>query len=148
NSASGRKNTEGLIAQQLGATDAQTLEKLPLVLAQIVTHATEQLRRRPTVNRGPTIKDIVTANVLEDFHFAYRTDAGAFSESRAGEVRRVDFITHTTSQLVQAATEAVDAPRNEQGVVLRPSLLRAIKTELEIIWSDLMRTLPVATGAV
>jgi hypothetical protein len=85
--------------------------------------------------------------VAADFGPAFRTPGGFFSETRGHEIRRQDLVTYTPSRLIDAAADAIDAPRNDVGGPIRMGLLKAVKTELEILYADLVRTLPEATGA-
>jgi hypothetical protein len=144
---SGRTQAGKIIAQHLGGggvPDARV--KIDLALAGIIASASEAMSRGPTVT-GVTMRQVIASKVIEDFGLTHRTDTGAWSERRRAEVRRQDFIVTTSSDLLDAAAEAVDAPRNEQGQVIRLALIRAVEAELKVVWADLLRTLPVASEA-
>jgi hypothetical protein len=85
---------------------------------------------------------VVAAKVPGRFAFAYRTERGAWSEARGCEVTRQEFCAFLPSWLLEEASLAWDAPPDANGVVLRPALLRAVKAELEVLWTDLVEGLP------
>lgn len=122
------------------------LVKIEIAIGQLVMDAVE-ITGRPIVREGDTIHAIVNRVVLEDFRPAYRTHAGFFSESRGQEIRRQDLIGYTPSRLVDLAARGIDAPLKSDGTILRPSLLRAIKGELEVCFADLVQTLPLMADA-
>lgn len=146
---SGRKEVVRLLAGMVGGNDQATRTKIDAALGQIIAAATAQAEQaaQAVPEEGATIRDIVTQRVLADIRPAYRTAAGFYSETKGDDLRRQDFIVYTPSQLVDAAAEAVDAPRDFQNAVNRPSLVKAIQVELGVIYADLMRTLPVAADA-
>lgn len=62
-------------------------------------------------------------------------------------MKRQDFLGYTPSGLIDAASEAADAPLRQDGTVNRPALLKTIEVELKILFADLMQTLPCAADA-
>jgi hypothetical protein len=103
--------------------------------------------RRPHDADGSTIRDLVTEKVPNVLQLVCRTDRGMWSEARGVEITRTDLVTFTPGWLLDSATAAVDCPRTAIGEIQRPALLRAIKSELEVLWADLIGSLPVAAEA-
>jgi hypothetical protein len=126
-------------------TNADPL-KIDMALGQLMLLASE-MASKVRVRDGETVREIVARVVTEDFRPAYRTPAGFFSESRGQEIRRQDLIGYTPSSLVDLAESAVDAPRRDDGQIIRTALLKSIKAELEIQFADMVRSLPLATEA-
>jgi hypothetical protein len=145
NNPSGRKQAETALAVHLDPNDKASRLSIPVLLAQLFT-AGAAIADRPRTQTGATVREVVRQNIA-DFGLAFRTDGGAWSEKRSCEIRRADFVTHTSSSLMDAASEVDDAPRNDKGDVNRLQLLKVIKGELEVLWADLMQSLPVASGA-
>jgi hypothetical protein len=145
--ANGRRQAADPIRQHQGDVTDQDRAKLDLLIAQMVADAAV-LARSATVIGGATIRDKIKARVLGDLGCTHRTDGGPiWSEARGAEMGRQDFICNFTSDLVDDAATGTDAPKNDQGQVNRPALIKAVKAELEVMWGDLMRLLPLASGA-
>jgi hypothetical protein len=96
---------------------------------------------------APTVFEVVSARVPEALGIACRTDRGLWSEQQGGEVTRSGFITFVPPWLIDAATVAADAPRDDFGVVKRDRLIGCIKRELEVLWADLTSRLPTLAAA-
>lgn len=86
---------------------------------------------------GPTIKQIVEAEVPKRWRLAYRTAKGAWSEARAEEVAMTTFTTLTPGWLITLCEQATDAPRRRNGDINRMPLRREIRSELEVLWANL-----------
>ena len=86
------------------------MELMKLDLPEPVAPATSRwgiLAKLATTNPlgGVQIRDLVGRRVLADLKLVYRTPRGAWSEARQCEVTRTDFVTYTTTGLVdQCAT--------------------------------------------
>jgi len=139
NSVSGRSQAARLIAKHC-TNKQETADTIDGVLARIIADAAEQLKA--TDQEGATIYEIVKSEVPKQFGFAYRTDRGAWSETRRCEVSRSDFVCFVPSWLLDLASTAVNAPLNQSGNINRTTLLRAVRSEIEVVWSDLMERLP------
>jgi hypothetical protein len=139
-SVSGRQNAAGLIAKHL--TDEKDIGRIYEVVVAIIAHAVELL----SASGGEDellLADIIVRLVPEKWELAHRTDRGAWSEARGAEVTRSEFITYTPTWLLVECYAADDCPRDEKtGDVNRHSLIKAVKIELEVVWSDLMQELP------
>lgn len=145
-SPSSRKAATSAICLHLAKDDQETRSKVDILLGQITVEANQQTVQER--KEGTRIAEIVTPIVLADFGMVYRTDAGLYSERQGRDVRRHEFVVHTPNNLVDAASEAVDAPLDpETGILNRHSLIKTIQSELGVIWSDLVRTLPPAADA-
>jgi hypothetical protein len=126
--------------------EAPEMLKIDMALGQVMTVAAE-LAQRARGREGDTVREIVARLVTTEFAPAYRTPGGFFSESKGREIRRQDLLAYTPSKLIDTAANGCDAPIRDDGEVNRASLLCAIKAELEILYADLVSSLPVATGA-
>jgi putative DNA primase/helicase len=144
-SPSGRRDAAKLIGAHLGK-DSEDWVTIPRVLAEIVADAVEALSQDKQVE-GDTIAVIVRRTVPGLFDPTYRTERGVWSEARGCEVTRFDFINFVDTPLMDAVAGAVDAPVDANGNGNRGALLRAVKVELEILWTDLCRELPEQTAA-
>jgi hypothetical protein len=144
-SPAGRREPVRLLAAHLGAAGASRRAEIVAVLGRVLA-AAEQLAAATAVRAGGSLRDLVGPALLAYYRFSHRTANGLFSEAK-GEVRRQDFIVDYPSALVDACAECVDAPRNGQGDVNRLGLLKAIRAEAEIVWSDQARVLPLAADA-
>jgi hypothetical protein len=140
---SARQVAAKVIAKHIANPDQLEID---IALGQLILEAAN-LAIKVRVRTGETVREIVARFIVEDLRPAYRTPGGFFSESRGQEIRRQDLIGYTPSRLMDLAEGAVDAPLRNDGTIIRTSLLKSIKAELEIKFSDLMQTLPVATDA-
>jgi hypothetical protein len=146
-STTGRREAARQIAKHLPA-DSPDRDRIDMAVAGVLASADEQLKR-PAVSDpdAKTLYEVVREAVPKMLGVAGRTEKGVWSEHQGGELNRQSFVTFTPPWLLEAAAAASDAPRDETGQVKRPVLLRAIKTELEILWSELVGTLPLWTDA-
>src|SRR5205814_3135286 len=94
---------------------------------------------------GPRVRDVVAGRVTEALQLSHRTEAGLWSEALGRDVRRHEVINYVPSWLVSAGEACVDVPFDEQSGIDRPGLIRLIKVELEVLWSDLSGCLPLAS---
>jgi putative DNA primase/helicase len=115
-------------------------------LAKLVAVAARMADAKAEQPAGPTVREIVGDRIAEAMQLKHRTERGLWSEQYGREVTRSEFVTHTPSWLLDAAACADDAPRTATGEPVRPGLIRAVKTELEVAWSDLCISLPRAAG--
>jgi hypothetical protein len=145
-SASGRHEAEKLIACHL-SSDAPERTLVADLLAGIVARAAEVCNRQGP-REGKRLYDLIQESVPDAFRLAYRADGGhVWSEARGGKIFRNDFVTFTPGWLLDKACLATDAPRDGAGNIQRPQLIRAVKAELEVLWSDLCESLPHQSGA-
>jgi hypothetical protein len=91
------------------------------------------------------VRAIVRARVPEALQLVYRTDRGVWSEARGAEIHRGEFVSFTPDWLLAACAAAINAPQGDRGAN-RPALLKAIRAELEVLWSDELERLPDAPG--
>jgi hypothetical protein len=129
-----------------GVPAAEVKALLGKVLAD-ASVALEQARQLGPDPDAPTLHYILADRVPGMLQLTHRTERGLWSEATGGEVTRTEFYASLNSELVSLCSGAVDAPQHAPGFVDRLALLRAIKAELEVLWSDLRKTLPTATGA-
>jgi hypothetical protein len=141
--ASSRKDATKVIHKHAPHVE---LLKIEMHIATLMAKASEHAGKARSLE-GEPLRVIVARIVTLDFAPAYRTPGGFFSESRGQEIRRQDFVTFTPSHLIEAAGSAIDIPRNDNGDPMRTALLKAVQTELTIMFADLMRTMPPATEA-
>jgi hypothetical protein len=141
--ASGRRAAAKLLAAYLSKPDHVEVDSAIGQLIVAAARAAETQKPR----EGDPLSVIVARVVAEDFAPAFRTATGVYCEARGAEVKRQDLVSYVPSHLVDAAAEASNVPLTRQGDVLRPALLKALKAELEILYADLCRRLPLATGA-
>jgi hypothetical protein len=140
NAASGRKEPARILAQLMG--ENADVAQIDATLTRLIGHAAERLRA-PEEDDGPTLREIVAEKVPAAWLLRCRTARGLWSEAGGGrEVGRAEFVTHTPEWLLEAAAKARDAPKSLDGTPIRPDLKRAIVVELEILWSNLVSTLP------
>ena len=146
--ATGRKDAARLLRAHL-ADDAEAAKQVDAVVARLVVAAADVIDAKPSPEAGgkTTIETVVAQMVPDALRLVCRTDRGAWSEARGGEITRGDFCSFTPSWLLEEAGKAADAPRDAGDVVNRPLLLRSIKGELEVLWADLLHSLPAAAGA-
>jgi len=90
---------------------------------------------------GPTIRQIVMEKVPPAFCLAYRTEKGAWSESRACEITRADFTGFTPGWLIELAKNAADF-QGEDEIPDEVVVLRAVEAALKIVWATLISELP------
>ncbi len=135
----GRKGAAQLLAAHF-AEPAPTPEEVNRVLSRIIVAAEGALDAAAQAD-GPKVRDVVRGQVPQAFLFKFRNDRDAWSEAFRCWVSRADFLAFTPDRLLAAAAEAGDAPR------LRPALLDAVRCELQVLWPDLMATLPRAHAA-
>src|SRR4051794_14162577 len=60
---------------------------------------------------------------------------------------RADVLAYTPTRLVDAAEQAIAAPRDDTGLVSRSGLLVALRAELDIFFADMVEALPRAGAA-
>jgi putative DNA primase/helicase len=101
----------------------------------------------PAVVEGPTVESIVKEKAPAMWQLKARTDKGAWSEAKPGEVARSEFTSHVPDDLVEECGKAADAPKQANGTSARQDLVRLIQTELLVVWSSLLRTLPARADA-
>ncbi|HLN29672.1 MAG TPA: hypothetical protein VK395_18140 [Gemmataceae bacterium] len=147
NSATGRRQVVSLLSHHLGKNASEHREKSHQVLGLIIAQGIELLAGSQSIDEGRWLRDIVGPNASKSLKIVCRTDRGVWSESRGCEITRADYLSCTPGWLVDEAEEAVDAPHDANGVVNRHMLLKAIKSELEVSWADLIDKLPLASGA-
>lgn len=145
-SASGRKDGARALAGLLPEDSPDRAEADQLV-RRIIAGAADALAQTPAARAGPTLGAIIRELVPTELQAKYRTERGIWSEAKPGEMTRSEFMAFLPGDLLTAAQQAVDLPRSEDGEVDRMDLVRRIKLELEVCWADLLRTLPLATGA-
>jgi hypothetical protein len=146
-SLTGRREAARQIARHL-PDDSPDRGQVDVAVAGILAAADEWLRRPAAADPdAKTLYEVVRAAVPEALGIAGRTEKGVWSEHHGGELTRPAFVTFTPPWLLEAAAGAADAPRDESGRVKRSALLRAVKTELEVPWSELAGTLPRWTDA-
>jgi hypothetical protein len=139
NSVSGRRDTEQLLASHL---DPDTAD-IPKMISDLIAIAAQDLDQMATrAADAPTVQGIIAARLPRVFKLAYRTERGAWSEAKGTEVTRADFCGFLPSWLLDEAALAQDAPRDGSGAISRLALLKRVKAELEVLWSNLMQGLP------
>jgi hypothetical protein len=111
------------------------------VLDQILADAAAAADRPPDSGGGPTIADIIAEKVPPRFRLAFKTDRGAYSESRKGEVTAGDFARHVPRWLRAECAQATDAPKNPL------TLMKLIKAELECLFATELEKLPTEDQA-
>jgi putative DNA primase/helicase len=140
NATSGRKEPARILAGLLG--DGADPKEIDQTLTRVIGHAAACLENGPGAE-GPTIREVVTGKVPEALRLKCRMPRGLWGETGGGrEYTRADFVTFTPDWLLEEAGGAADAPRTFDGSPVRPELLRAVKVELEILWADLLSSLP------
>jgi hypothetical protein len=138
------------VVKQLAAMlPDQQRDTIDRVLLSILAWGVAQLTQQCSTSDGPTVGDIVKEQVPKALRLACRTEKGVWSETRGCELSRSDFLASVGEWLVEAASKASDAPRNEiTGEVARLQLLGHLKAEMEILWADLLTTLLPPPAAV
>jgi hypothetical protein len=130
-----------LIAE--GASDCEPTK--PEDVERLFTKIIADAGRRadaPAVREGPTLAEIVRAKAPAVWRLMCRTDKGAWSEAKPGEVSRTEFVSGVTEDLMAECGKACDAPRQASGEPARHDLLRMIQGELLITWASTLATLP------
>ena len=142
-SLNGRQSAAKLLAKHLDDDDKG---KVNDALAQMLACGLKILSNKPA-NSGIKIRDVVRNRVESDLQLVCRTQRGIWSEARSKEMTRCDVVTYTPTTLLLCAAGADDAPLNELGVCDDRRLQKLVKSELEIVWSDLLQQLPSAAQA-
>lgn len=111
----------------------------------LVAAAKVQTHRRS----GRTIYTILAEHVRASGGFVYRTHKGtAYSNALNRDLNRNSFIEYfLNNAVVELATEAVDAPREENGETSRSRLISRVEQELRIVWSETTKSLPTMEKA-
>jgi hypothetical protein len=131
--------------RQLAQIDpAASRETTARAFAELIGLATLSLTPKGS-RAGPTVREVVADRATQALQVRHRADRGLWSEAQGREIPRNEFVTYTPNWLIDAAAAASDAPRDPDGAPNRPGILRAIRTELEALWSDLYDTLPQAS---
>jgi hypothetical protein len=145
-SADGRKKAAKALAAHLGG-DEDALKEAAAAVTKIIANAAEGLEA-PQAAGGDTVKSVVADHVRQGLRPMYRTGKGElWCEGLGGPASRAAFCAYTTEPLVEAASAAADAPRDECGLVSRAAVVRAVELELKVLWATLLSTLPAAEGA-
>jgi hypothetical protein len=132
-----------LIAEGASDDEPTTAEDVERVFMKIIADAGKRADA-PGVREGPTVAEIVRAKAPAMWRLVARTDKGAWSEAKPGELFRTEFVAGVTEDLLAECGEACDAPRQANGVPDRQLLLRMIQAELLITWASTLATLPTA----
>jgi hypothetical protein len=136
-SSYGRGAASKLIAKRL-PEDSEQRAALEEAIDGIIADAVIALRAGDEAADGADerIADIVRRTIPGQWKLVHRTARGAWSEIKATEVTRSEFVAHTPTWLLAEAALAADAPPD------RLTLLKAVRAELEICWADLLQDLP------
>jgi hypothetical protein len=133
-SVTGRREIATRLARLVHQDDADTRCAADCVLGQILADAAALGSTAPI---GPGLHALVSDYVRRQFNFTSRGKDGYVSSTR-GLVRRQDFFADAvTSDLLQLASLAISAEN-------RTTMVRKIKTELEVVWGDYSQSLPTA----
>jgi putative DNA primase/helicase len=144
-SMNGRKEAARFLAQ---LNHEAGREKIDAALTGLILKAAESLDRpKAQGDGGQLIASVVAGLVPERLGLKARTERGVWSETLGQEMTRPQFVGYTPGWLLDAAAEAADAPRDDNGIVNRLALHRAIETERKILWSDLQGELEPAAKA-
>jgi putative DNA primase/helicase len=127
----------------LAGEGAPSHEEAMDTLADVLTYAAEQLDNREETADGPTVAEVVTAEVPKALGVVCRTRKGVWSEARRAELSRTDFIAYTPESLIEQAGRGVDAPKGGDGRPLRYDVRLAIENELKILHPSLLASLPL-----
>jgi hypothetical protein len=127
--------------------DDVTATEARKALAEVVGIGRRAVAAKPAKPEGPTLREVVT-KAADALQLRHRTAGGKlWSEAQGREISRAEFVTHVPNWLIDAGGAAADAPRDANGGVPRRELLAFVKTELEMVWSDLSETLPRAADS-
>jgi putative DNA primase/helicase len=145
-STNARREASRLLQPHLGDLPP-TAEETARVFSAILAAADTALRT-PDAPAGPALAQIVRAKVTQALQLRFRTDKGAlWSEAHRREIDRNQLLAFTPNWLLEAAEGAGDAPRAANAAAERAGLLDAVRRELQVLYADLMGTLPVAAAA-
>jgi hypothetical protein len=128
-------------ARKLAALAGASVEEVETALERMLAAAVERLAE-PATPEGPTLQEVLARAVPASLGLTHRTERGLWSEKYAREVTRHEFVTDTPTGLLDACGLAVDLPRDGTGGLSRQNLVRAVQTELGVLWSDLKAKLP------
>lgn len=133
------KHISNIINGEIGQKEIEgIIGKLLLLSASRIDEKKKRL------SNLPTIKEVLNNLVPEIFQLKYRTEKGAWSEAWKREVKRGEFITHTTESLISSCEFTRDAPINPSGEVNRSRLTKSLESELKILWATIIDNLPEA----
>lgn len=107
-----------------------------------------EAQRPPGEDDAPTVAELLAEKAPPAWGFTHRTERGElWSETRGRSVCRGEFVGSCPSWLIETVGVARDVPRSADGCPVRPDLIRAIQSEMVVLWSDLMERLPEAAAA-
>ncbi len=130
-----------LITEDAPAGEPTKPEEVERLFMKIVADAGRRADA-PPVSEGPTVAEIVRSKAPLMWQLVCRTDKGAWSEAKPGELSRSEFVNGTTEELMEECAKAADAPRQANGQAVRHDLLRMVQAELGITWASILATLP------
>jgi hypothetical protein len=133
-----------LLADEPG--ELPKVEEIERLFMKIIAEAIKRADA-PEVREGPTVAEVVRAKAPLQWQLASRTDKGAWSEAKPGELSRTEFINGVTEELMTECAGASDAPRMMNGRPARYDLLHMIQDELGITWATILATLPTRRDA-
>jgi hypothetical protein len=113
----------------------------PIVGKVLVEAAAAADREQAAPRHGPTVASILAELVPPRFKLVFRTDRGAYSETRGAEVAVAEFARFCPPWLVEACKQAADSPPN------RLTLFRTMAAELQSLWAKLVEDLPTEDKA-
>jgi hypothetical protein len=130
-----------LIAEDAPAGEAPKPQEVERVFMKVIADAGRRADAPPAPD-GPTVAEVVRERAPLLWQLVCRTDKGAWSEAKPGEVSRAEFVAGVTEELMAECGKACDAPRQWTGEPVRQDLLRMIQAELVITWATKLATLP------
>ena len=122
-------------AKTLATLASVEVSEADSVLIRLVADAKTRMESQ-TEPDGPTIHDVVAKRLPASLALTHRTARGVWSEAFSREITRGDFLGQLATSLLEACAEAGDGPDS------RHNLIKAVETELKVVWADLMATLP------
>jgi len=102
--------------------------------------------QQPDVGKNGELKEvhqILAEYVPSDFAAQYATSEGrAFSGTIGRAFSRTQFIEwYTNPTVVALASTGLDAPRDENDLIMRPQLISTMERELKVLWGEIISRL-------
>lgn len=128
--------------------DPTTIQQIDSLLGVILVDASKP-KEQAKEERPAEAKDV--HELLEEYipprlQLAYRTEGSkAYSRAIGDELGRAEFVArYTCKEIIELCSQAFDAPRDEDDIVIRPKLIPFVKQELEVLWGHLISQLKSA----
>jgi hypothetical protein len=145
--AHSRSEAARAIAGHLKGQTGDPKEKARLIVGQVLANADEQLQQVRTAT-GPTILEIIEAELPRSLRLTHRTEKGGiWCEAWELPIDQARYTNVLPQWLLRKAEQASYAPRDHMGRINRQALIKFIRAELGVSFSNLLERLPAMPEA-